>query len=518
MRPLPFIDHDTGGGNPQYLEDLATAYWYSEVLFAAMELDIFSLLSSGGMAAKEIASTLHCPLPGMERFLEALCAIGLLGKDGALYYNSELSGRCLVRNMPDYQGEAVLWRKQLVSSWRGLAECLRTGGRVDFPPAREAPERLKARQGRYIRAMDNVARSKVREILPLFRQLELAGEILEPGAGSGAVAAGFLESFPGLENAVLLDLPGVLEHTREILAQRGLAHRAELRPADILQPWPVEQGRFALVILSNIIHAYAEEEALHLLVCAKEALRPDGLLLVHDFFLEHRREKAALFDLNMFINTYNGKVFAGKWLEEKITALGLHSTGLLPLASETAVIIAAGEQKTLAGLCPDKKGRLVAKIREFGFRDLRPLSAGDVHVAQWTALRCRFGCSQYGKLRCPPHSPSPAKTREILLDYSLALLLEGEPPTKSFQEQVLQAEREAFLAGFYKAFAYWSGPCTICDVCAEDGPCRNPRQSRPSMESAGIDVFETARRAGLSLDTVKNRGGYVRYFALLLLE
>ncbi|HAP32620.1 MAG TPA: hypothetical protein DCQ14_06180 [Firmicutes bacterium] len=331
------------------------------------------------------------------------------------------------------------------------------------------------------------------------------------------MTAGFLECFPGL-NAILLDLPGVLEHTQEMLAQRGLAHKVELCPADILQHWPVEQGRFALVILSNIVHAYAEEEAAHLLNCAKDALRPDGLLLIHDFFPEHRREKAALFDLNMFINTYNGKVFSGKWLEEKLAAHGLHSTGLLPLASDTAVIIAAGEQKTLAGLCLEQSGRLAVKIQELGFKDVRPVSAGDVQVAEWTGLRCRFGCDQYGKLRCPPHNPFPADTRAVLLDYSLALLLEGEPPTKNFQQRVLQAEREAFLAGYYKAFAYWSGPCAICAECAQDGLCRNPRQSRPSMEGAGIDVFETARRAGLSLDTVKNRGDYVRYFALLLLE
>ena len=353
MGPLPFLNNEAGESQPQYLEDLATAYWYSEVLFAAVELEIFSLLSCGGMAANEIAGTLNCPLPGVERFLKALCAIGLLCRDRGIFYNTALSGRCLVRSRPDYQGDAVLWRKQLVSPWRGLAECLRTGGRVDYPPEQEAPAELKGRQGRYIRAMDNAAVLKVREILPLFRQLELTGEILEAGAGSGAVAVGFLECFPGFKNAVLLDLPGVLDHTLEILTERGLEQRVKLCPANILQPWPVERGRFALVILSNIIHAYAEEEASHLLSCAKEALRPDGLLLVHDFFFEHCQEKAALFDMNMFINTYNGKVFQGKWLEEKLVGLGLRTTGLVPLASDTAVVIVAGEEKTLFLSCYD---------------------------------------------------------------------------------------------------------------------------------------------------------------------
>ena len=90
-----------------------------------------------------------------------------------------------------------------------------------------------------------------------------------------------------------------------------------------------------------------------------------------------------------------------------------------------------------------------------------------------------------------------------------------------FQSMVLDAEREAFLAGFHKAFAYWAGPCALCATCtvdAPDGTCRNTRDARPSMEGAGIDVFETARRAGLNLRILRDKGDYVRYFALLLLE
>jgi hypothetical protein len=38
------------------------------------------------------------------------------------------------------------------------------------------------------------------------------------------------------------------------------------------------------------------------------------------------------------------------------------------------------------------------------------------------------------------------------------------------------------------------------------------------MEGAGIDVYETVRRAGLNLQILRDKGEFVRYFALLLLE
>lgn len=62
--------------------------------------------------------------------------------------------------------------------------------------------------------------------------------------------------------------------------------------------------------------------------------------------------------MNMFINTYNGKVFPGKWVEEKLHGLGLYTTGLVPLASDTAAIIAAREKRILAGLSLDRAGCL----------------------------------------------------------------------------------------------------------------------------------------------------------------
>ncbi|WP_006521277.1 hypothetical protein [Desulfoscipio gibsoniae] len=39
-----------------------------------------------------------------------------------------------------------------------------------------------------------------------------------------------------------------------------------------------------------------------------------------------------------------------------------------------------------------------------------------------------------------------------------------------------------------------------------------------SYFSAGIDVFETLRRNGLSLKTLPEKDDYVKYYAILLLE
>ncbi len=248
-------------------------------------------------------------------------------------------------------------------------------------------------------------------------------------------------------------------------------------------------------------------------------LNSGGFLLVHDFFREHCPEKAAVFDLNMLLNTYNGKVFAAKWVRGQLESKNLHAAELMLSDSDTAVIIGARDAKQLACLRLDPVCLLLGRMRDLGFRNCCSIEVDSIHVPDWTPQRCQFGCGGYGKPHCPPNSPSPGATREVLKDYSRALLLEGEPPTGDFQLKVLEAEKEAFTAGFYKSFAYWAGPCSLCKQgCPDDGSCRNTRMARPSMEAAGIDVFETVRRAGFSLRPLKNKADYVKYFALLLLE
>lgn len=511
------INPDPQATGAQYLEDLSTAYWASEVLFAAVELEVFTILEPDGKSAAEVAAETGLDRQATERFLQTLCALGLLVHHGGIFFNTRLSSDYLVKGKPAYQGEAILWRKFLAATWQDLKACLKAGRRVNFPPADEERADFVRRVRRYVRAMDGLARIKTKEILDVFVRADLRGKLLDVGSGSGALAKAFLERFPGLQ-ATLLDLPEVLAYAKELLHGTGLDDRITYCEVNVLEPWPLGRGEFALVLLSNIVHAYSEPEVYHLLANAVSCLEPGGFLVVHDFFSEHRPAKAALFDLNMLVNTYNGRVFSAAWLRDRMASLGLAVSELIPLSTDTALLVGTLDPKRLEVLAGDPKSRLAASLESLGFRGAYPISPQIVHVRSWVPWRCRYGCELYARPECPPNSPPPEKTRELLSEYTQALLLEGEPPLSTFQRLVLHAEREAFKAGFYKAFAFWAGPCSLCISCSPDGICRRPEDARPSMEAAGIDVFATVRRAGLSLRPLQEKNDFVKYFALLLLE
>ncbi len=153
-----------------------------------------------------------------------------------------------------------------------------------------------------------------------------------------------------------------------------------------------------------------------------------------------------------------------------------------------------------------------------GARDAKVIPASDVSCAEWVRLRCQYGCSGYGGcLTCPPYSPTPETTQRVVSEFKTALLIHGDR-NADVSEIAADIERQAFLDGHYKALSFHSGPCHFCPSCDPQKPCRNPYRARPAMEASGIDVFATARKAGLPIEVVRDRDCEGNYYSLVLIE
>ncbi len=167
------------------------------------------------------------------------------------------------------------------------------------------------------------------------------------------------------------------------------------------------------------------------------------------------------------------------------------------------------------GLSP---AALVRRATAFGARSARLIRASTIATAPWVRLKCQFGCDGYGTSRCcPPHTPLPDETRRAIDAYERAILFEaGRNEPKKI---AVRLEREAFLAGYYKALGLGAGPCDLCrEECAFDRGCRHADRARPAMEAMGIDVFATARRNGFTIDVVRDEDDEPHYFGVVLLD
>jgi predicted metal-binding protein len=160
---------------------------------------------------------------------------------------------------------------------------------------------------------------------------------------------------------------------------------------------------------------------------------------------------------------------------------------------------------------------IVQAAIELGAKKAKIVSPRRVVTAHWVRWKCCYGCSGYqSNLMCPPYTPLPAETRQMLDQYKRAVLFEagrGQP-----KKIAVALENKLFLRGFYKAFGMGAGPCKICKECAFQEGCRKPELARPALESCGIDVFATARRHGFSINVVRDENDAQHYFGLVLID
>jgi len=107
----------------------------------------------------------------------------------------------------------------------------------------------------------------------------------------------------------------------------------------------------------------------------------------------------------------------------------------------------------------------------------------------------------------------------MLDEYRLGVLVHvpGGTPGASVSTTVAKLEREIFLAGYYKAFAFGSGPCRLCEECSLEH-CTHADQARPSLEAAGIDVYATARANDFPIEVVRDHASPQNYYGLVLIE
>jgi hypothetical protein len=117
VRDLPHHEADVACESFQRLEDLATATWYSEVLFAALDLRLCELLAAGPHSGEELAEMAGCELDGLERLLSALVVLGLLVEHEGRFENSPAAARFLNPGSPGYAGDFLRYRRFLVSHW-----------------------------------------------------------------------------------------------------------------------------------------------------------------------------------------------------------------------------------------------------------------------------------------------------------------------------------------------------------------------------------------------------------------
>jgi ubiquinone/menaquinone biosynthesis C-methylase UbiE len=302
--------------SPEPIFQLATAYWGSATLLAAVNMGLFSLLSKGAFMASEAAAKLQSDTRAIEMLLNACCGLNLLDKSDERYQLTPLSAAYLVPGSPAYLGSALLWSLNQYPAWGTLSEAVRTGKPVVTPEEQlgDDPEKTRA----FVLGMHERASGVARGVV---RFLDLTGcaRLLDVGVGPGTYSMLLAQQYPGLQS-VVLDLPAVAAIASELIETAGLSDRVHVMAEDATQGEYGEE-EYDAVLFSGVLHRMSPPVIERMLSGAKRALKEGGRVLVSDIMLDEEKTSpvfATLFSLQMLLTSGHGTAFSatecGAWL------------------------------------------------------------------------------------------------------------------------------------------------------------------------------------------------------------
>ena len=276
------------------------------VLLAALELGVFEALDDApgaGMAAGELAGRVGLPALHLEALLDSVVALGLLDRVVDGFKLNDAARRYLLVDGAASMAGLIPVAPGPHENWTRLADTVRSGRPAtpidDDPAAFYVP----LVEGTFT----TMWRCATRADLQIRYSALAAPRILDLGAGGAPWSIAMLQACDD-GRATVNDLDGVIDVARRKTAEHGVADRCEFRPGDF-HTIGVEDDAYDIVVLGHVCRTEGPDGARHLVERAYRALRPEGRVVLVDYFIgpNHKTNPhAVLMGMTMMASTVNG--------------------------------------------------------------------------------------------------------------------------------------------------------------------------------------------------------------------
>jgi hypothetical protein len=304
--------------DPTSLIELATAYWGSATLIAAVRLKVPTALASKPLTAPEVAAAIGADPIATDALLAGLVALNLAQKvDPEHFGNTPTADAFLVEGRPGYLGPALLYNGDVYPLWARLDAVVRTGHVTSAPDAYLGDDAERTRN--FVYGMHHRALGVGRAVAAC---IDLSGRrsLADVGGGPGTYSALLTEKTPGL-HAEVLDLPGVVAIAREIVAGLSASDRVTCTPFDYYAD--ALPGRYDAALISGVLHREQPDGVRAMFAKVAAATEPGAVLYVSDVMLDDDRAGplfATMFALNMRVLAHDGRCHSvaeqRRWLAE----------------------------------------------------------------------------------------------------------------------------------------------------------------------------------------------------------
>ena len=323
------------------IQNALYAFTRSQILFSAIDLDIFTCIARGNDTVETIQQATGLSNRGLRMLLNGLVGVGfLLRRKDETYTLPPDVTKFLVKGTDEYIGGMVHHCKRLYDNWGFLTDAVRSGQPTGGAQSLAQMEAYFAElvKGLYVSNYPTAQRlASLLEIGTRYQNIR----VLDVAGGSAVWSIAALEHDQG-SKATVLDFPSVLHVAEEYVTLHGLQERFDYMPGD-LEALELPAESFELAILANICHALGPVATQKIFRNLYNALSPGGRLAIVDFVPDPIRSQPGwplTFGVNMLITTPEGDVFTGEEYSGWLNNAGFQSITIQEIDTEVTAIIA----------------------------------------------------------------------------------------------------------------------------------------------------------------------------------
>ncbi len=277
---------ETAADGAAVLWDHLRGLWRFAALHAMIDLGCADHLAGGPLTVAELAGRCGAQASALERVLRAVAQTGLVKTAAPGTYALTEAGTVLRTGATPAAPRLAVRQNGSPDMWHVLGALPATArtGRWAFADRYETYYDYLAGHPEAKRVFHEfmVARSG-----PLAARVAQAHDfsgaqtVVDVGGGSGTFIAAVLRANPHLRGT-LLDLEQTLPEARGFLASQGVADRCEFVAGDFFTSVPSGADVY---LLANVVHNWADDDALRILRSVRTSLKEQSTLLLVDILI-----------------------------------------------------------------------------------------------------------------------------------------------------------------------------------------------------------------------------------------
>jgi hypothetical protein len=323
------------------LMDMTIAHWGGELLLQAAEMSLADKFTAGQpRSAKDLAAEYGMRHRELYRYLRTLTGLGLLASAGGDNFTLTDLGAALKTGAPGAARSAViaLIGDMVKPAWKAFDHGLRTGD-PGFEKAHGASlfEYLQKNPGMALFFSETMVGFHGREPPAVAEAYDFSGigSLVDVGGASGNMLGHVLSRHPNVRG-VLYDLPHVVADAPPLLQAHGVADRVDIQSGSFFDSVPAGHDAY---LLSHIIHDWDDGENGTILKNVREAMKPDGKLLIVEMVLPESDEPhmGKMLDMMMLL-VPGGEERTPSEYEALLAPNGFRMTRVVPTSSAVSVV------------------------------------------------------------------------------------------------------------------------------------------------------------------------------------